>query len=117
MMSEISVIVPVYKVESYLERCIQSILAQTYKDFELILVDDGSPDNCPAICDRYAKQDGRIRVIHQENGGLSAARNTGIEMAKGKWLFFVDSDDWVHTEALRTLLECAERTSEKVVGG
>ena len=80
-MPQISVIVPVYKVEPYLRRCIDSILSQTFTDFELILVDDGSPDNCPAICDEYALKDSRIRVIHQKNSGLSAARNAGINYA------------------------------------
>lgn len=99
----ISVIVPVYKVEPYLRRCVDSILAQTYTDFELILVDDGSPDSCGAICDEYAGKDSRVRVIHQENGGLSAARNIGIDVAKGEYLTFVDSDDWVHSEYLAYL--------------
>lgn len=94
-MPQISIIVPVYKVEPYLRRCVDSILAQTFQDFELILVDDGSPDNCPAICDEYAQKDNRIHVIHQENGGLSAARNAGIDIAQGKYLLFCDSDDYV----------------------
>ena len=79
-MPEISVIVPVYKVEKYLDRCIESIVNQTYPDFELILVDDGSPDNCPALCDAWAERDGRIRVIHKKNGGLSSARNAGMDV-------------------------------------
>jgi len=99
-MPQISVIVPAYKVEPYLHRCVDSILAQTFTDFELILVDDGSPDNCGVICDEYAAKDARIHVIHQENGGLSAARNAGIDWAfansDSKWLSFIDSDDWVH---------------------
>lgn len=98
----ISVIVPVYNVEKYLNECVDSILAQTYTDFELILVDDGSPDNCGAICDEYAASDSRIRVIHQKNGGLSAARNTGLDIAKGEYVTFVDSDDLV----CKTYLEC-----------
>ncbi len=106
-MSTISVIVPVYKVEPYLRRCVDSILNQTFTDFDLILVDDGSPDGCPAICDEYAKKDDRIVVIHQKNGGLSAARNAGIDWAfansDSKWLSFVDSDDWVHSEFLSSL--------------
>lgn len=110
-MPEISVIVPVYKVEPYLHRCVDSILEQTYPDFELILVDDGSPDNCGAICDEYAKKDSRIHVLHQENGGLSAARNAGIDWAfahsDSQWLAFVDSDDWVHRDYLKVLLENA----------
>ena len=94
-MPKISVIVPVYKVEAYLQECVDSILAQTFEDFELILVDDGSPDNCGAICDAYAGKDSRVKVIHQENQGLSGARNTGIEASKGEFLTFVDSDDMV----------------------
>lgn len=94
-MCEISIIVPVYNVEKYLKKCVDSILNQTFRDFELILVDDGSPDNSGAICDQYAKEDTRVRVIHKENGGLSSARNAGIEDAKGKYLGFVDSDDYI----------------------
>ena len=91
----ISIIVPVYKVEKYLNRCINSILKQTFTDFELILVDDGSPDNCPQMCDEWRKRDKRIRVIHKNNGGLSSARNCGIEASKGMFIGFVDSDDWI----------------------
>ena len=86
-MPEVSIIVPVYKVEPYLRRCVDSILAQTFTDFELILVDDGSPDNCPAICDEYAERDSRVRVIHKENGGVSSARNAGMEAAVGGGIF------------------------------
>lgn len=89
----ISIIVPVYNVESYLSQCVESILGQTLRDFELILIDDGSTDHSGAICDEFAKQDGRIRVIHQENRGVSRARNTGISLARGEWLCFVDADD------------------------
>lgn len=110
-MSDISIIVPVYKVEKYIHRCVDSILAQTYSDFELILVDDGSPDNCPTICDAYAEKDNRVHVIHQANGGLSAARNAGIDWAfansDSQWLTFIDSDDWVHPEYLERLLDAA----------
>ena len=110
-MPAITVIVPVYKVEPYLRRCVDSILRQTYTDFELILVDDGSPDNCGVICDQYAETDSRIHVIHQKNGGLSAARNAGIDWAfansDSQWLSFVDSDDWVHPEYLERLLDAA----------
>lgn len=108
-MPRISIIVPVYKVEPYIHRCVDSILGQTYPDFELILVDDGSPDNCGAICDAYAQKDSRIHVIHQENGGLSAARNAGIDWvfsnSDSQWLAFIDSDDWVHKDYLNLLLE------------
>ncbi len=99
----ISVIVPVYNVEKYLDRCVQSILAQTYSDFELLLVDDGSPDRCGEMCDEYAKSDERVRVIHKQNGGLSDARNCGIEHATGDFFQFVDSDDYIHPEMLETL--------------
>lgn len=113
----ISVIVPVYKVEPYLHRCVDSILAQTFTDFELILVDDGSPDNCPAICDEYAAKDSRIHVIHQKNGGLSAARNTGVDAASGAYLFFMDSDDVIHPDTLRILYECIEKTGAEISVG
>ena len=95
MNPKISIIVPVYKVEKYLHKCIDSILAQTFKDFELILVDDGSPDNCGKICDEYAKRDNRIVVVHKENGGQASARNRGINIARGDYIGFVDSDDWI----------------------
>ncbi|MDT2638331.1 glycosyltransferase family 2 protein [Enterococcus dongliensis] len=94
-MCEISIIVPVYNVEKYLKKCVDSILNQTFKDFELILVDDGSPDSSGAICDQYAEKDSRVKVIHKKNGGLSDARNAGIEVAKGKYLGFIDSDDYI----------------------
>lgn len=92
---EISVIVPVYKVEPYLRECIDSILAQTFTDFELILVDDGSPDSCGAICDEYAEKDNRIIVIHQQNQGVSAARNAGMDIMRGEYVAFIDSDDYI----------------------
>ena len=100
-----SVIVPIYKVEDYLRKCIDSILLQTYKDFELLLIDDGSPDNCGKICDEYKKKDKRVRVIHKENGGLVSARNTGIKESIGKYICYVDGDDWI----LPTLLEEVEK--------
>ena len=109
-MPRISVIVPVYKVEQFLPACVQSILGQTFADFELILVDDGSPDGCGALCDAYAGQDGRVRVIHQKNGGLSAARNSGIAAAKGELLAFVDSDDLLHRRMLEVLAESCRST-------
>ena len=92
---KISIIVPVYKVEQYLHRCLDSIVAQTFTDWECILIDDGSPDKSGAICDEYASKDNRFKVIHQENKGVSAARNAGLEAAKGEWIGFVDSDDWI----------------------
>lgn len=112
-MPVISVIVPVYKVEKYINRCVDSILAQTFTDFELILIDDGSPDICGTICEEYAAKDSRIHVIHQKNGGLSAARNAGIDWAfansDSKWLTFIDSDDWVHCRYLEVLYQAACR--------
>lgn len=103
-MPTISVIVPVYKVEPYLRRCVDSILDQTYSDFELILVDDGSPDNCPDICDDYARQDSRVKVIHKENGGLSDARNAGLRIAAGAYVSFVDSDDFIRKDMYEVML-------------
>lgn len=102
-MCEISIIVPVYKVEKYLRKCVDSILAQTFTDFEVILVDDGSPDNSGMICDEYAEKDSRVRVVHKENGGLSSARNAGIEIAKGKYLGFIDSDDYIEDDMYELL--------------
>jgi glycosyltransferase involved in cell wall biosynthesis len=99
----VSVIVPVYKVEKYLERCVKSIAGQTYKNLEIVLVDDGSPDACPKMCDNFAKQDTRIKVIHKQNGGLSDARNVGIENSTGKYLLFVDSDDYIELSAVEIL--------------
>lgn len=117
-MAQISVIIPVYKVEPYLHRCVDSVLHQSFLDFELILVDDGSPDNCGAICDGYAQQDPRIHVIHQKNGGLSAARNAGIdwvfENSGSQWLTFIDSDDWVHQGFLQILMDAAVEHSCKL---
>ena len=117
-MAKISVIVPVYKVEQYLNRCVDSLLCQSFSDFELILVDDGSPDACPAICDSYAEKDARVHVIHQANGGLSAARNAGIEWSLRKsdseWISFVDSDDWVHERYLESLFSAIRETGAEV---
>lgn len=93
-MDKISVIVPIYKVEQYLRQCLDSIVNQTYRNLEIILIDDGSPDRCGEICDEYARQDDRIKVVHKQNGGLSAARNDGLRVATGDWILFVDSDDW-----------------------
>ena len=104
-MELISVIVPVYKVEAYLDRCIRSITEQTYRELEIILVDDGSPDNCPAMCDAWAAKDPRIKVIHKANGGLSDARNAGMAIASGSYIGFVDSDDHISPDMYRLLLE------------
>jgi len=111
----VSVIVPVYQVEAYLPRCIDSILAQTFTDFELILVDDGTRDNCPAIMAAYAKKDARIRLVHKENGGLSSARNAGLDIAKGKYIAFVDSDDYIAPEMLADTVRAAEETGAQQV--
>lgn len=105
----ISVIVPVYCVEQYLEKCVSSIVNQTYKNLEIILVDDGSPDNCPQLCDDWQKKDKRIRVIHKENGGLSDARNAGLRASSGELVMFVDSDDWIAPE-MAEKMELAMRT-------
>ena len=106
----ISVIVPVYRVEEYLERCVKSMLSQTYKNLEVILVDDGSPDQCPAICDACAEKDARVKVIHQENKGLSGARNAGIDAASGEYLAFVDSDDYVSPHFIEELYQLLQDT-------
>ena len=95
-----SVIVPIYNIEKYIKRCIDSVLSQTFDDFELILVDDGSPDNCPKICDEYAEKDHRIKVVHKENGGLVSARQAGISIAKGDYVFNLDGDDAITSDAL-----------------
>ena len=110
----ISIIVPVYDVEPYIHQCIDSIINQTYKDLEILLIDDGSPDNCGAICDEYAKQDSRIRVFHTENKGLSAARNLGLKEAKGEYIGFVDSDDWIEPDMYEVLLRELEENEANV---
>lgn len=107
MHPKVSFIVPVYNVEKYLPQCIDSILAQTLTDFELILIDDGSPDGSGALCDGYARDDDRVKVIHKENAGVSAARNSGIDYATGEWAYFVDSDDWLEKDAAQTLYDYA----------
>lgn len=104
----ISIIVPVYNVEPYLDRCVQSIVNQTYRNLEIILVDDGSPDNCPQMCDAWAAKDPRIKVIHKENGGLSDARNAGMNAATGEYIGFVDSDDWIAPEMVERLKSAME---------
>lgn len=105
----VSVIVPIYGVEEYLEKCINSIINQTYKNLEIILVDDGSPDRCPEICDEYAIKDSRIKVIHKKNGGLSDARNAGLDVAKGDYFVFVDSDDWIESTMIEHLLNTCKK--------
>lgn len=113
----ISVIVPVYKAEPYLDQCVQSIVSQTYANLEIILVDDGSPDHCPAMCDAWAEKDGRVQVIHKENGGVSSARNAGLDTATGDYITFVDADDWLEPAAVEILLEQAVSTGADIVVG
>lgn len=115
MNPQISVIVPVYKVENYLHRCIDSILVQSFTDFELLLIDDGSPDNCGKICDEYAAKDGRVRVFHKPNGGVSSARNLGLDNAKGEWVAFIDSDDYVAVDYLEELVSFERKTGSELV--
>lgn len=114
-MPKVSVIVPVYNVEAYLEKCVRSVLAQTLPDFELLLVDDGATDGSGALCDRLAQEDPRIRVIHQENQGLGGARNTGMAAASGDWLLLVDSDDWIEPGILEKALAAGERQQADLV--
>ena len=114
-MELVSVIVPIYKVEEYVRGCIESICAQTYRNLEIILVDDGSPDGCGAICDRYAEMDDRIHVVHKKNGGLGAARNTGALHATGKYILFVDGDDRICEELVRWTVKAAEENAADVV--
>lgn len=110
MMDLISIIVPIYKVEHYLDCCVESIINQTYQNVEIILVDDGSPDHCAAICDRWAEKDKRIKVVHKKNGGLSDARNAGMEVANGQYLGFVDSDDWIDSQYVEYLYRVIQQT-------
>lgn len=111
----VSVIVPVYKVEKYLSNCIESVINQTYSNWELILVDDGSPDNCPKICDDYAAGNNRIKVIHKSNGGLSSARNAGMKVMTGDYVTFLDSDDFLHKDALQILMGYAANYDAQIV--
>lgn len=110
----VSVIIPIYRVEEYLNRCVKSVLGQTYRNLEVILVDDGSPDRCGEMCDEFAKTDNRVKVIHKKNGGLSDARNAGIEIATGKYLSFIDSDDWVHEEYIERLYNLIVTTKSDI---
>lgn len=113
----ISVVVPIYNVQQYLSKCVESIFAQNFYDIEIILIDDGSTDECPQMCDDFASRDCRVRVIHKENGGLSDARNAGMKIAQGEWIYFLDSDDWMHPEALQTLFDFAKKNDCDVVQG
>lgn len=112
---KVSIIVPIYNVEKYLDRCMQSLMHQTLKDIEIILVDDGSPDNCPAMCDEYAKQDNRIKVIHKQNAGLGMARNSGIEIATGEYIAFIDSDDYTEVNAYEKLYNASDKGHYDIV--
>ena len=114
---KVSVIIPVYKVLPYIHECVDSVLQQTYGNIEIILVDDGSPDECGKICDDYRKRDNRVVVIHQENAGLSAARNTGLDVAGGDFVLFVDGDDFIIPNAIEQLLECQRKTNADIVQG
>lgn len=110
---KVSFILPIYNVEKYLSECVESILVQTYRDFEILLVDDGSPDNCPALCDEWAKKDSRIKALHKSNGGLSDARNYGLQHAQGDYVVFVDSDDfWVNRDCLQRLMNVVDAHPE-----
>ena len=111
----VSVIVPIYKIEDYLDRCISSIVNQTYKNLEIILVDDGSPDKCPKICDDWLVKDSRIKVIHKKNGGLSDARNKGLKMASGEYISFIDGDDWIDNNFIMTLYKVMKQTNSDIV--
>lgn len=111
----ISVIVPIYNVEKYVKECIESVLNQSFADYEMILVDDGSPDNCGRICDEYAENDSRVRVIHKKNGGVSAARNTGLEAATGKYIYFLDGDDFVDNDLLQTVCDHLKAEVDMVI--
>ena len=110
-----TIILPIYKVEKYLDRCINSIINQTYKNLEIILVDDGSPDRCPQMCEEWAKKDSRIKVVHKENAGLGMARNTGIEHAVGEYIFFIDSDDYVELNTVEKVFQVAEQTGAELI--
>ena len=111
----ISVVLPIYNVENYLDRCINSIVHQTYDNLEIILIDDGSPDSCPQKCDEWAKKDNRIKVIHKKNAGLGMARNTGIENASGEYLCFCDSDDYIDLETINKAYEVAKKNNADIV--
>lgn len=111
----ISIIIPIYKVEQYLDECVASVVNQTYKDLEIILVDDGSPDSCPQMCDEWAKKDSRIKVVHKKNGGLSSARNAGLAVATGEYIGFVDSDDYVDETMYEDLMRVMMRNEKTMV--
>lgn len=111
----VSVVIPIYNVEKYLRECVDSVRNQTYRDLEIILVDDGSPDHCGEICDAYAEEDARIKVIHKKNGGLSDARNAGLDIAEGEYIYFLDSDDYIKSDAIELLVQCIEKEQADLV--
>lgn len=111
----ISVIIPVYKVEKYLAQCLDSVLNQTYGNLEIVLVDDGSPDSCPQICDEYGVKDARVHVIHKKNGGLASARNVGLDHASGEFVSFIDSDDWIEKETYEKIMQVQEETLAEII--
>ena len=113
----ISIIIPVYKVESWLDSCVNSVLAQSYSNLEIILVDDGSPDNCGVLCDKWEEKDSRIRAIHKKNGGLSSARNAGLDVATGEYLMFLDSDDVIHPDTCNILYTCIKESNAQIAIG
>ena len=117
MVDKISIIVPVYNVENHIRVCVESILAQNYESFELILVDDGSKDNSGILCDEYAAIDSRVKVIHKENGGVSSARNAGLQQAKGEWIMYVDGDDWIDPEMMTEMIAVADRECADLIIG
>lgn len=114
-MKKISIIIPVYNVEKYLNYCVESVVKQTYENLEIILVDDGSPDNCPGLCDEWASRDARIRTVHRENGGLSCARNTGLSVSTGDFITFLDSDDWIAPDTIEKCIELIDKYQADVV--
>lgn len=117
MKQTVSVIIPVYKVEKYLDACISSVVNQSYRNLEIILVDDGSPDKCPTMCDDWAKRDNRIKVIHKVNGGLSSARNAGLNEATGEYIAFLDSDDWIEKDMYKDMVEAISKYNVDFVAG
>lgn len=114
-MPKVSVIVPVYNVEKFLNRCVESVLNQTYENFELILIDDGSPDKCGEMCDKFVEKDNRVKCVHQKNGGVSRARNAGLDIAKGEYICFVDSDDWIEPNLLEECIKYVELYGSDIV--
>ena len=111
----VSVVLPIYNVEKYLDRCIISVVNQSYRELEIILIDDGSPDNCPAICENWVHKDPRIKVLHKQNSGLGFARNSGIELATGKYICFFDSDDYIEPDTIASCVDAAEQEKADIV--